>query len=158
MELISKGICLPNNNLINIYLPPGYSSFQFKALEMTFSAADQLAFYANYDYTMNGVKDAVNQDTYSITDTIVYQSVSGTSFTTMGAARDAAASVNWYSQGYDGWDMVAYPAATSTNFDLYLDFTPGDANHYFKLYTGWLVIKSTHKMGVDLGGTREYYR
>jgi hypothetical protein len=47
-------------------------------------------------------------------------------------ARKAQLAPRVYSQGYNAWDMVAYPAAASTNFDLYMDFTPGDSSHYFK--------------------------
>ena len=119
---------------MDIYLPPGYSSFQFKALEMTFSASDQLAFYVNYDYTMNGIKDMVNSDTYSVADFVVYQSVAGLDFNTYntGLGPSPGHGYDVYADDFNAWDGVGYLGPDSTNFDWYMDFTPGDSTHYFK--------------------------
>ena len=37
-----------------------------------------------------------------------------------------------YADDYNAWDGLAYLGPSATNFDWYMDFTPGDSTHYFK--------------------------
>jgi hypothetical protein len=131
-ELINKGEIIPSSNFLEVFLPEGYSSFQLRAVGMTFAVQDQLAFVVSYDGGVTVIQDGVNWDSYSDADMILFQAVDGTYFYTSGAPMDATTSKNWYVQGYDVWDQVAYAAAGVTNFDWYMDFTPGDSDHYFK--------------------------
>ena len=131
-ELINKGDIIPSSGFLEVFLPQGYSNFQLRMSQMTFSAQDQLAFYVSYDAGVTNITTA-SADSYSMADMTFYQSTTGSSYSTVAVGLTPTSHASdVYFENYDAWDAVAYLAAAATNFDWYMDFTPGDSTHYFK--------------------------
>jgi hypothetical protein len=133
--LLSSGT-LNNQGSFDLVIPAtGYSSFQLRLSGATIhnlppdTDSDYMSLVVSYDGS-SFISDAVNYDTYSLASMSV-QRFNGADFSTRGSGL-AGYERDWYALGYTVWDKIGYVTSPAAQFDLYMDFSPGDASHYFK--------------------------